>query len=272
MRHADILRTVISITLFIAVTFSAGGNAWSATPRQKKFIGKIETLYAARGPFSIAAGNAAGYQFYYPQKLKGKYPIIAWGNGSRSCRRSYQELLHHLASWGFVVLVPHSTLSGSGKEILSSIDDLIKRNSTPGTFLFGRLIPEKIGIAGHALGGGAAVNAASDPRITCIAPLTPAPANAADLKAPMFLITTAKNNDFSPEMVRLTTYSRTKTTAIFGTIDTQFTPDGGLARGYLTAWFRYLLQGDRKAGKAFAEKCEICNHPNWKIERKQAAQ
>lgn len=42
----------------------------------------------------------------------------------------------------------------------------------------------------------------------------------------------------------------------------------GAARGYITAWFMYCLQGDEFAGDAFIGDCEICSNKNWDVKMK----
>lgn len=266
----NLIRLIFCFSVFWGGIFAFENKLWGEEAVRDKFIGKAESIYAAAGPHDTAARNMPGFKIYYPVGTDGKHPIIAWGNGTRSCNFSYLDLFYHFASWGFVVIAPHSTLSGSGKEILDGVDDLIERNRTPGSILFRRIDPAKIGLAGHALGGSAAINAASDPRINCVAALSPAPAKVNKVKCPMFLIAGDGNNDFSPEMVRLTAFSNSKAATVFGTIKTEFESDGGSARGYLTAWFRYFLKNDSQAGKVFLGDCEICGNPNWQVEMKRS--
>ncbi|MGD9210298.1 MAG: hypothetical protein PVI90_05955 [Desulfobacteraceae bacterium] len=240
---------------------------------QDEFIGKIESVYAATGPFETTHDRMIGLQSFYPENAEDKLSIIIWANGSKNSEVRYIELCRHLASWGFAVIIPDSTLSGSGEEILETIDYLIQENSNANSLFFGKLDLEQIGVSGHALGASSAINAASDPRIACVAPIAPAPASVSNLIGPMFLVVAACQSTYSPEMVRHTIYSNSKVATIFGTIintkDADFVPDGGKAKGYLTAWFRYLLQHDEKARKAFLEDCEICNNVNWQVERKR---
>ena len=237
------------------------------------FIGKIESIYAATGILETTCSNVIGFRCCYPKNMDGQYPIIVWGNDAKGSSADYIELCRHLASWGFVVIIPNSTLSGSGREILEALDYLIAQNGSVSSKFFGKLNPDKIGLGGHALGASAAINAASDSRITCVAPISPAPASVSGVIGPMFLVAASHKSTFSPEMVRHTIYSNSKVATIFGIIanaaDTDFVSDGGKARGYLTAWFRYLLQNDDKARKAFLEDCELCNNANWHVERKR---
>ncbi len=269
-------KVTIQCWLLIGIVFiSMGGYANGQDAKKEKFIGQLEKVYAASGPFKAISRKDVRFRFFFPNVMKNRRPIIVWGNGLHSGNETYSALLYHLASWGFVVMVPDSTLSGSGREILEGLAYLKDQNSDPDSPFFKKLNLNKIGLSGHGLGGSSAINAATDAQITCLAVIAPAPGKAAGVKDPMFLIAGAKDTTFSPELIRLTAYSPSKVATIFGTIsDTthaDFIPNGGKARGYLTAWFMAILQNDDEAKQVFSEECEICKNKNWEVEMKPAS-
>ncbi len=270
------LKVTIQCWAIIGIIFiSTIGYADGQNKTKSNFIGKLEKVYAKAGPFDAISRKDVRYRFFSPKAMKNRRPIIIWGNGLHTGKETYSPLLYHLASWGFVVMVPHSTLSGSGKEILEGLSYLKAQNSDPDSPFFKKLNLNKIGLSGHALGGSSAINAATDAQITCLAVIAPAPGKAAGVKDPMFLITGDRDTIFSPELVRLTAYSPSKVATIFGTIsDTShedFVPNGGKARGYLTAWFMSILSKDEEAKQVFFDECEICRNDNWKVEMKPAS-
>lgn len=234
--------------------------------------GEIETQYAAAGPYDTSRTSVSGYSIYYPANMTGDHPIITWGNGTGAMTASYAGLLDHLASWGFVVIASSSTMTGTGDEMVGGIDYLIEADSDPDSEFHGMLNTDKIGATGHSQGGGGAINAATDPRVTCSAPIAPAPGNAAQVEGPMLLIAGGQDAIVSASLVRMTSFSLVRCPTIFaieqsmGHMDFAF--NGGNARGYLTAWFMYLLQNDAAAAQAFIGECEICSNANWEVEKK----
>lgn len=242
----------------------------------------IENTYARTGPQRSATTNGEGCTIYYPRELEsGSYPIIIWGNGTGTPTIAYTPLLTHLASWGFVVVACNNVTNYSGDIQIKAIDYIIEQNETSDSIFYGKLDISRIGITGHSMGGGAAINAATDARVSCSAPLSPGPypstfISVTQLNGPILMFTGA--NDIFPE----TTYSLYQR-AIEGGVNghpvpamyaehstmnhVSFAWNGGNVRGYLTAWFMYQLQDDPVAANAFINDCEICNNDNWKIEK-----
>ncbi len=267
------LTSALGLLMAVMIMLVGAGKAHADITSRDQHMGEVESTYAAPGPLEVAYHRMVGYQCHYPRTMEGQYPIIVWANDAQRSAKTYTALCRHLATWGFVVMTPDSAISGSGKEILRAIDHLTVQSRSVSNRFYGKLDFGKIGLSGHGIGASAIINAATDPRITCVAPIAPAPAGADRIKAPMFLIVAAQQSTFSPEMVRHTIYSNAKVATVFGIIsnatDADFIPDGGSARGYLTAWFRYLLLNDERAKKAFLDDCEICEHTQWQVEMKR---
>jgi hypothetical protein len=229
--------------------------------------GSIDETYASSGPYATTRDSVTGFTIFHPTNMDGNHPIITWGNGTAAPTPSYRPLLTHLASWGFVVIASDSTWTGSGEEMLEGVDYLIDQNGTRTSKFYGMLDTNRIGTTGHSQGGGGAINAATDPRITTTAPLEPSPGNIRDVDGPVFLVAGASAN-----IVRTSSYVPANGPTVFGVVDgmshVAFAWNAGDARGYLTAWFMYQLQDDDYAAEAFTGDCEICNASNWEVEMK----
>jgi dienelactone hydrolase len=243
----------------------SGGGTGGAT-------GEIEAEYAQKGPYATTSTSAPGYLIYYPRQMDGDHPIITWGNGTGAPTLSYTGLLNHLASWGFVVIASNSVMTQTGQALIGGIDYLIEQNKTPGSPFYGKLDTAHIGSTGHSQGGGGAINAATDPRVTCSAPIAPSPGRIGQVKGPIFLVAGSSDFIVSASLVRSTSYSMAKAPTVFGIASgmghMNFVGSAGMARGYITAWFMYHLQADPVAGQAFTGDCEICENPNWTVSKK----
>lgn len=91
-------------------------------------------------------------------------PAIAFGHGWLQPPGRYRELLHHLASWGIVAVAP-ATHQGPlpshrlfAADLRSALDLVCGIPLGPGSI---SVSPDKLGFAGHSIGGGAAVLAAA---------------------------------------------------------------------------------------------------------------
>lgn len=238
--------------------------------------GPVEIRYAERGPMETSRASVPGYELYYPTAMReGEHPIITWGNGTLAVPLFYQALLDHLASYGFVVVASTSTMTGSGQEMLGGVDYLVDENGREGSIFFNKVDVDHVGATGHSQGGGGTINAGTDPRVTCTAPIEPTPGRVAELQGPMFLIAGSEDSIVPASWVTASTYDPALVPTIYGIAQgaSHFTPlaDAGMMRGYLTAWFCAELLGHEEARTAFfgdGENCEICNNENWVVMRK----
>jgi hypothetical protein len=239
-------------------------------------VGEIEIRYAARGLLETSQSSIPGYDLFYPTDMTaGAHPIITWGNGTFAIPDFYQGLLDHLASYGFVVIASTSMFTGSGKEMLGGVDWLIDENGRPGSLFFNQIDTGRVGATGHSQGGGGTINAGTDPRITCTAPIEPTPGRVVDLQGPMFLVAGSEDSIVPASWVTASTYEPALVPTVYGIAQgaDHLTPlaDGGMLRGYLTAWFCAALMDHEDAWEAFfgeGENCEICNNSNWVAMRK----
>jgi len=119
------------------------------------------------GPHDVLRGNLAlaglPGAVFTPREGLG-LPGIAFGHGWLQPPGRYRGLLHHLASWGIVAAAP-GTQRGPlpshrlfAADLLSTLDVLTGVRLGPGNL---SVDPSRLGLAGHSVGGGAAVLAAA---------------------------------------------------------------------------------------------------------------
>lgn len=265
------MRRAIPFTTFLALAVAIVSCSPGAAP-----VGELEIQYAARGPLETSRTSIPGYELYFPaDMLEGEHAIITWGNGTFAIPIIYQGLLDHFASYGFVVIASTRTMTGSGEEMLAGVDWLVTENSREGSIFFNKIDVYHVGATGHSQGGGGTINAGTDPRVTCTAPIEPTPGRVADLHGPMFLISGSEDLLVPESWVTASTYDPALVPTIYGIAQgaSHLTPliDAGMMRGYLTAWFCAELLGHEDARAAFYGEdanCEICNNDNWVVMRK----
>lgn len=133
------------------------------------------------GPHEVVRGNLAlaglpGVVFT-PRSGLG-LPGVAFGHGWLQPAGRYRELLSHLASWGVVAAAPTTQLGPLpshrifAADLHSALDVITGVRLGPGGL---SVDPAKLGLAGHSVGGGAAVLAAAgDSRIKAVATIAAA--------------------------------------------------------------------------------------------------
>ena len=105
-------------------------------------------------------------------------PAVVFGHGWLAGAGNYRKLLEHLASWGFVAAAP-DTERGPLPSHLNLANDLLTTLDICAGVRLGigdiSVHPDKLALAGHGMGAGAAVIAASRRRVGAVAALFPAP-------------------------------------------------------------------------------------------------
>lgn len=253
-----------------ADSVSSDSSNSTSTNRSIAAYGSVKEHYSKRGPYSPATTSLNGFSIYHPRTMGGNHPIITWGNGTGAPTFSYSPFLNHLASWGFVVVASNSVMTGSGQQMKQGIDLIISENGKAGSKFNGKIDTESIGTTGHSQGGGGAINAATDPRVLCTAPLSPAPGSIRQVKCPTFMMTGTA--DFLSSIVRSMSWGMATAPTILGVIKganhMTFAGNIGKARPYVTAWFMHYLQGDDAAGEAFVKGGELFTDPDWEVQSK----
>jgi dienelactone hydrolase len=129
---------------------------------------ELFTELTHRGPHQVLRGDLAliglpGLVFT-PRAGVG-LPAVAFGHGWLQPADRYLGLYRHLASWGIVVAAPGTHRGPLASHRLFAADLLTSLDVCTGVRLGDGEIsvsPEKLGVAGHSTGGGAAVLAAAD--------------------------------------------------------------------------------------------------------------
>lgn len=134
-----------------------------------------------RGPYRVLEGDL-GYtglpgKVYTPAEGKD-LPGVAFGHDWRRNIGAYTRTLRHLASWGIVVAAPDTETGlnpdhrGFAADLETALQILAAVRMGNGNIT---VSPGKLGVAGHGMGGGAAVLSAVDnEKVKAVASLFPA--------------------------------------------------------------------------------------------------
>ncbi|MRH88723.1 hypothetical protein GFY24_14935 [Nocardia sp. SYP-A9097] len=140
----------------------------------------LSTL-TARGPHAVLRGNLgiAGQPgvVYTPEKGLN-LPAVAFGHGWLAGAANYRRLLEHVASWGYVAAAPDTERGPIPSHLNLATDLVTTLDICTGVRLGSGDIsvhPDKLALAGHGMGAGAAIIAASQREVAAVAALYPAP-------------------------------------------------------------------------------------------------
>jgi hypothetical protein len=236
-------------------------------------------------PDPVYGNTQQRFNVYRPKDLaQGGYchPILVWANGhtdnpepnpplcvtanGQYCG-SYLMLMNQLASHGFVVIASLSTITSQGNPMptIVGLDWLIQQADDSTSPYYHRLDTAHVGALGHSEGGFSTSKAASDPRISAIATVSGASANAG-IHGPSLWFCGGKDTVVSCDSVSKVYASITTQPAIL--VDNLASDHGGWlyqngAKGPdifgFTAWFRVHLMGDTANRKMFyGANCTLC--------------
>jgi len=141
-------------------------------PNNSTFSAQIRypaTSTAANAPFAASAGPA---------------PAVSFGHGFLSAVDLYDSTMDHLASHGYIVIATTSeggflpNHANFALDIRQCLTWLEQQDALKSSWLFGAVNQDAFGASGHSMGGGAAaLAAAADVRIKCMATLAAAETN-----------------------------------------------------------------------------------------------
>lgn len=240
--------------------------------------------FSRSGSFSTTNNNEGPDCTIYRPRTLGeegrRHPIILWGNGTGGSPTTYRGLLDHWASHGFVVAAARTSNAGSGQEMIACLNYLVEQNGrSTGTYA-GRLDLNKVGSSGHSQGGGGAIMAGRDSRITATAPFQPyvlglghVTSSQRQQNGPMFLMTGSSDTLAGPTLNGRPVFNNANVPVFWGNLSRagHFVPtgDAGDYRGPSTAWYRYHLMNDGNAESLFyGSRCGLCTDRNWEVQRK----
>ncbi|MEU4694690.1 alpha/beta hydrolase [Actinoplanes sp. NPDC023714] len=168
----------------LALTAGLGATAaQAANPYERGPAPTLSALQASRGPYAVsqtsvsrlAASGFGGGQIYYPTTTAdGTFGAIAISPGFTAYWSSISWLGPRLASHGFVVigietLTTADQPSSRGDQLLAALDYLTRSSSVRS-----RIDASRLAVAGHSMGGGGSLEAASDrPSLQAAVPLAP---------------------------------------------------------------------------------------------------
>ncbi|EME20982.1 poly(ethylene terephthalate) hydrolase family protein [Rhodococcus triatomae] len=168
-RHARTLLLAAMIAMSTAAALpapavasapTAGPTALAEPDRQP-----VGERYAATGIHAVTSVSVPGYQLFHPADIatgNDRHPVVTFGNGSYATYEQYEALLRHLASWGFVVVVADSSVTGDGTEILAAARYVLAQNGNPESVFHDRIDVEHVAAVGHSQGAGGSINASTD--------------------------------------------------------------------------------------------------------------
>lgn len=241
--------------------------------------GTIEEKYLAMGNLKVKSTKSKATELtkynyvYYPEELetnKKKYPVVVVLNGTGVLPKKYKALFKHLASHGFIVVGNDDGSTGFGTSADETIEYLKKASTDKDSVLYEKIDLENIGITGHSQGGAGVFTSISimkhkDAYKTAVA-LSPTHEETAlafgwnydltKIKIPILMIAGTKGDFETKAVIPLEKmnemYDKISAPKIMmRRTDAEHREMLYMADGYVTAWFRWQLQNDEEASRAF---------------------
>lgn len=180
IRRNDTLRSLPTFVVAIACAFAPLPLVAASDP-------------AANGPFPATRqtlripgtqGAMLTTDVYYPgvngvvNPGASRCPVIVLGHGFAQSKDQHVNQGVHLATRGYIVLIPNSNAASDhsrfADDLRKCIDWIEARGNDTNSLFFGRVRPDRAGATGHSAGGLSAILAASrDPRIRAVSPMDP---------------------------------------------------------------------------------------------------
>ena len=266
---------------FLLSTFMAMGLAMAASDPSANgpFPAVRQTV-----PIPGTQGQTLNTDLYHPgttsevSAAARRCPVIVLGHGFSQSKDRHVNQGLHLASRGYIVLIPNSNSASDhsryADDLRKCIDWIEARNQDAGSVFFGRVRADRTGATGHSAGGLSAIVAASrDPRIRAVSTMDPVDSDglgvaALSIVAAPVAVTysepTACNANGSAEVLYAAATSLKRGIKIVGANHTDPQDPAGilsvitcgaanstrqaLYRRYMAGWFEYHLRGDANYG------------------------
>lgn len=239
----------------------------------------VGTNFGNTGPFpDVAVRQDSANTYYWPTNLGAqnrKHPVVLWGNGTFLNPGSYDALLRHLASHGFVVAAANTSNALSGQEMLAGLDHLTTFNGDPSSVFYNKVDLTRVAAIGHSQGGGGAINAGADPRVDTVIGIQPFLGTDSGLHGPVLYLSGEADTVISPASV-LAKYDGqgTRIPAAYaeaaGGTHTDPIVNGNEYRAPITAWLRWQLMGDANGRDQYVGPCAYCSSSLWSDYRTNA--
>lgn len=265
----------------------ASGGADGGSTHECGVFAAVADL-AKPGPFTASnAAEGVNCQIYRPTTLgQGgvRHPVILWANGTGGPTFVYGAAFDYWVSHGFIVAAGNSSNGqGSGAEMLACLDYLTTQNGAAGSPYQGKVCVTRVGASGHSQGGGGALMAGRDARLTATAPLMPYIAqgfggfDTASITAqhgPMLLLSGTADTIAPPDTNQKPVFDTTNVPVFWANLvggDHVAVSLNGLDtyRNVMLAWYRLVLMGDESFRSMFyGPSCTLCADAAWKVQRK----
>lgn len=180
-------RTAARLCLAVALTVGAAvattpGQAAAANPYERGPAPTDTILEASRGPFgtsqqsvsSLVSGFGGGVIYYPTTTSEGTFGAVAISPGYTASWSSLDWLGPRVASHGFVVIgietnSRYDQPDSRGQQLLAALDYLVNESSVRT-----RIDRNRLAVAGHSMGGGGSLTAASSrPSLRAAVPIAP---------------------------------------------------------------------------------------------------
>lgn len=259
--------------------------------------GDIESKYLLGGDLKVKKTTfkeedpIKKVSIFYPEEMETsdqRYPMILVMNGTGGKTTKYEPQFEMYASWGFIVVGTQDKGTGTGKTTVKVLNDMLSLNGDESSIFYHKIDTENIGLTGFSQGGAGVFNVLTKYEeakyIKSAATLSPVSeymtAQATDytydsslVKCPI-LIFAGTEGEFEMDTVipigllneqyDKITVAKAMARRIGMTHDQMMYSAGG----YVMAWFRWQLQGDEEAAKAFiGDSPELMNNPVYQGQR-----
>ena len=251
--------------------------------------------------FTDPEGQFNHIKIWYPTEMttsNAQWPTIVFCNGTGSAygpnqngesqtdEAGYTALFEHFASWGFILIANNRPGCASSTATDTTLGYLLERNEVQGDLFYNKIDLSRIGIAGHSQGGTAVLQNLSGSTITSDVNIT---YEYADLyKAAWSASPQAYDNilkwTYTPENINTPTFmvcadddwassasilstNMSKMSDIVTVMAVRKNADHGamvsIGKGYMIAWFKYVLMNDSYAASAFVDGGELFFNNTW---------
>lgn len=224
--------------------------------------------------------DPSAFTLYFPENAQAgeRFPLLTFGNGTFCSPTFYDTLIGHVVSFGYIVIAPNTSNTGSAEEMLKGVEWALAQDMQSGSPIFEKVNRDQIGAFGHSQGGAGTCRAGADARIKTVVPLsgTTAPA---DIKGTAFFVTTGGEAMSSSGIE--TAFNNAKGPAVYGVTmsgnhdeytDVEDDPmvsgltsdDAKQSRAAVAAWFDWQLKSKAEnKGLFVGDSCGFCKNSTW---------
>ncbi|MBJ7471200.1 MAG: dienelactone hydrolase family protein [Solirubrobacteraceae bacterium] len=243
---------------------------------------------AATGPYVVRwsePGDLKNHTVYRPSVPAGvKMPVLVWGpSGCIGNGLAFQVAMTEIASHGIIVLASGAPLGFTGTNV-SMMDRSVEwaktQNARVGGAYYGKLIADRVAVAGHSCGGLEAYQlAAKRPEVAAVGimnsgQITQSQTQLNQQKAPILYLLGGSGDvayangqrDYTRLPAGLPAFLASDNSGHFGT---WFNQNGGSYAQTLKDWILYRINGNATAAKRFVgPTCGLCTTRGWSVKSK----